>query len=61
MMISVPMVFCNVQKLEALIVLGLYSLLPPAVILLGFTPNCVCKILATEVALSADKSPVVFW
>ena len=59
MMISV-LRFSARPETEALVVLGLYSLLPPAVILLGFTPNCVCKIFATEVALRADKSQLSF-
>ena len=58
MMISV-LRFSARPETEALVVLGLYSLLPPAVILLDFT-NCVCKIFATEVALSADKSQLSF-
>ena len=63
---SLGMMMISVLRFSALpetlmfVVLGLYSLRPPAVILDGSTPNCVCSILATAVALNADQSQLSF-
>ena len=56
MMIISVLLFSALPETLILVDLGLYSLLPPAVILDGFTPNLVCRIFAIAVALSADRS-----
>jgi hypothetical protein len=40
---------------------GIYWLLPAAIRRCGCTPYLYCKIRVIEVALSADKSPIIFY